>query len=323
MLARVLLVSAITWWASPQIAHADPPGPTDYETRIVSVTPDVTDVATITIEGSDAFVQLSVTTGHEVEVPGYHDEPYLRVDADGRVWENRRSGSYFYNQERFGGDRPDDFDDDTPEWVEVADDGVYAWHDHRAHWMSEIPLVGLRPGDALPPETIPLIVDGQPVEVVVETVLQPEPSMFPLLAGALIGAVLLVAASFRPVVVSLVTGAAAMGIGIGQYLSVPTVTGPSWSWVALPAVALVCALAAIVVGHDHFSRPAWVAGTGVGLVVWAYQRVDIATAAFVPNALGGPVDRATSLACAIAGFGLLIVGSYRLLVRPSSSVPTG
>ena len=83
-----MLVAALS--AAPQPVLADAAGPTDFRSEVLSVTP-ATDAITVSIEGGDAFVRVVVEPGHEVIVPGYEGEPYLRISADGTVEENLRS----------------------------------------------------------------------------------------------------------------------------------------------------------------------------------------------------------------------------------------
>ena len=51
---------------------------------------------------------------------------------------NERSPSRWVNDDRYGLATPpaDATADAPPEWVEVANGGRYAWHDHRIHWMT-------------------------------------------------------------------------------------------------------------------------------------------------------------------------------------------
>ena len=83
---------------------------------------------------------------------GYRGEPYLRFNADGMVDENLRSPTRADNESRYGGSssagsaRPGDV---APQWAQVATDGSYAWHDHRAHWMSPQPPTGERGTEVL------------------------------------------------------------------------------------------------------------------------------------------------------------------------------
>ena len=82
-------------------------------------------------------------TATEVEVPGYSDEPYLRIGPEG-VWRNANSPATHINLDRFGRvTLPPNADPDArPDWVQVSTEPGYVWHDHRTHCMSE---------DVLPP----------------------------------------------------------------------------------------------------------------------------------------------------------------------------
>ena len=85
----------------------------------------------------DALLQVSNASGAELRVPGYDDEPYLRITPGG-VWENQNSPAVYLNNDRFaqtpvpGGVSAQA----EPRWAKVADEPAYAWHDHRIHWMA-------------------------------------------------------------------------------------------------------------------------------------------------------------------------------------------
>jgi hypothetical protein len=112
-------------------AHADPAGPTDYRSEVVSVDPP-TPTVDVGILGGDSFVDLTVRPGTEVIVVGYQGEDYLWFRPDGTVWENRRSPSTYANAERYGSDVPELASATAaPDWVRVGDGGRWAWHDHR------------------------------------------------------------------------------------------------------------------------------------------------------------------------------------------------
>ena len=67
------------------------------------------------------------------------------------------------NESRYGGSSsPPAGVDGESQWVAVATDGSYAWHDHRAHWMSSEPPAGAR-GDEVLTGVIPLQVNGADV----------------------------------------------------------------------------------------------------------------------------------------------------------------
>ncbi len=83
-------------------AFADPPGPTDYQSEIVSVEPPTPTIET-SIIGGDSFFELTVAPGTEVIVIGYQGEDMLWFRTDGTVWENRNSPSTYLNADRLGG----------------------------------------------------------------------------------------------------------------------------------------------------------------------------------------------------------------------------
>ena len=87
-------------------AHADPAGPTDYRSEILSIEPSTPSVS-FEVIGGDSFVQMTADPGTEVLVTGYFGEPYLRFLADGTVEENRNSPTTYQNEERYGSDAPD------------------------------------------------------------------------------------------------------------------------------------------------------------------------------------------------------------------------
>jgi len=84
----LLAAAAVALCGEP--AGADPAGPTNQRSRVVAVEPP-SEGAVVRVVGGDAFLELSLDRGHEVVVPGYGGEPYLRFRRDGRVEENRRS----------------------------------------------------------------------------------------------------------------------------------------------------------------------------------------------------------------------------------------
>ena len=145
---------------------ADPAGPTDYRTEVTGIDPSV-DGVEMTIIGGDSFVELTVAPGIEAIVIGYRGEEYLRFAGDGVVYQNELSPTRWLNEDRFGdGEIPADADPEAePEWIRVADDGQFAWHDHRSHWMNEARPPAASPGSVILEAVIPIVVSGAPVEV--------------------------------------------------------------------------------------------------------------------------------------------------------------
>ena len=301
-------------------AHADPAVPTDFATEVVGIEP-ATPTIDVGVVGGDSFVELTVEPGTAVVVLGYWGEPYLRFNSDGTVEENRRSPTVAENESRYGrssSSLPAGVDGES-QWVAVATDGSYAWHDHRAHWMSSEPPVGAR-GDEVQAGVIPLQVNGSDVRVSVAVVWQEAPSRVPLVAGAVIGgfAVLIVlSARHRIAWVLAITGAAAAGIGWWQVASVPPETGPSSiSWL-LPAVAAAAAVVAITLGRSLVSH-ALVALAGLQLALWAFLRRDGLVKALLPTDAPFWLDRGVTAAAAVVGCAGIAAGVLGMLRLPAT-----
>jgi hypothetical protein len=161
-----LLILATT----PGVASAHQ-GNADYRSEINSIRPaSLAEGLSFSIVNFDDHVRLENDSGREVVVLGYDDEPYIRISADGLVEVNLNSPAQYLNQDRFADvDLPARADENAaPEWKEVGDNGIYEWHDHRSHYMSE----------SLPPQVkdesketkvfdyeIPIEVDGKSATV--------------------------------------------------------------------------------------------------------------------------------------------------------------
>jgi len=134
--AATLLLLAAVAGAPPAIAHGGGGGDaTNWRSEITS---EPRTGLSWRVIGGDDLLELRNSTGEEVAVPGYQDEPYLRFVPGEGVFENQRSPAVALNEDRLGQtDPPDDADADAePEWRRVADGDTFAWHDHRIHWMS-------------------------------------------------------------------------------------------------------------------------------------------------------------------------------------------
>ena len=187
--ALVLFVASFA--ITPGVAAADPAGPTDYLSEVVEIDPDSGGFE-IEVIGGDSFVLLTVAEGVAVDVVGYSGEPYLRFLSDGTVEENRLAPSKYLNDDRYARDEVPEHADAraAPDWVVVARDGSYAWHDHRTHWMNEVPPPGRGPGDRVAEGVVPLLVDGAEVDISVVSVWQPPPSLWPVTGGFTTGLLL-------------------------------------------------------------------------------------------------------------------------------------
>lgn len=313
--------------AAPSVAHADAAGGTDYRTEIVAVRPSP-DALEISVVGGDAFIEATVAPGHELVVLGYRpdQEPYLRIRSDGVVEHNVRSYATYYNVSRYGTDAIPDVVDTTapPQWEPIGDGGTWAWHDHRAHWMGAGPI-GLDRGESLPSEVIPLVFDGERVDVEVVTTYLPEPSPWPGLVGLLVGLQVGLVAVWigraTAVLALIVLSAFALAAGLAQYWSLPPSTGPLVTWWLMPALALGAAVLVIATyGRSMWRELGLGAFAALQLGVWGWQRRDHLTSAFVPTSLPMDLDRAIT-AAVLAGSTLVLVGVARALwhtVRPAA-----
>ncbi len=346
-----VVVAMTTGVASP--AAADPVGPTDYRTEIVAIEPATPEVE-LAILGGDSFVELTARPGAEVRVTGYRGEPYLWFDGDGVVRQNERSPSRWLNDDRFGEAAiPPTADEEAePDWVEVASDGVYAWHDHRAHWMNPARPIGSEPGDVILEAVIPLDVDGVPVAVQVQSELLASPSPLWSGAGALAalvgGAALLigwrrrVAASGDELgrsdaagplgVLAIVAGVAALatGVGLAATLGLPGEAAPGPVRWLLPLVAATAASTALVlVWTDRVAGPfrllivqLALALAGMELLLWSWLRREALLRALIPTEAPEWLDRMVIAGAAATGLVALAAAAATITERRLAPRPT-
>lgn len=316
------LAGALLVLATPTTAHADPAGPTDFRTTIVSISPEP-DGVTVSVEGGDSFLRVEVDPGRSVEIPGYDGEPYLRIGADGTVERNRRSFATYYNDDRYGQvDVPAIVDNAAPaDWEVVGRAGAWAWHDHRAHWMGTEPPIGLEPGESLPAQTIPILVDGSPVSIVVETTLIAPPTWWPLvLIAVAVGAVAALGVSAGPAVSMLMMGAMAgfaVVVGLGQWASVASETGRPATWWLLPTVGMLAiAVAVTLFGRFATLTPAMTALAAMQVGLWAVVRSEGLSRPVLPTVLPAAFDRGVT-AAVLVGSTIIGIAALVRLVRPA------
>jgi hypothetical protein len=129
--------AACVVWSIPAAAVAHEGSP-DYLSTINRVSPSVMGLRVQVVE-RDEGLRLVNRTGHTIVVPGYENEPYLRVLANGLVEINKRSPARYINADRYGKSPiPETADPKAaPQWIAIGHDGVVRWHDHRIHWMAK------------------------------------------------------------------------------------------------------------------------------------------------------------------------------------------
>jgi hypothetical protein len=330
----IAMVLVALWSMAPTTtALADPPGPTDYMSEVTETDPGVSGIS-IEIIGGDSFVLLGAEIGVTVDVVGYQGEPYLRFLADGTVEENQLAPSKYLNEDRYADtEMPEAANADAdPEWQIVSGDGSFAWHDHRTHWMNEVPPPGSAPGDQVTEGVVPLVVDGVEVKVTVVSVWQQHPSSLPVVVGFTIGLLLVFAllrgrdAVVLPVLVVLST--AATFVGIAAYLSVPQETVPPWSLWAFPVTAgLLSLLVAAFRSRGGFverQQRTLMLVAAFELVGWGVAHWSWLWPAILPTNLPFWLDRlvgSTVLVGAIGAAAAVLVGAAAPLSTSSGRAP--
>jgi hypothetical protein len=209
--------------AAPADAHliGTNAAPTNYRTRILAVSPPIQGLQVRVAEIGGAL-ELINTTGQQVIVLGARLEPYLRVEADGGVDENRRSPTWLASRPP-GSPAPRAASPDPaapPDWHRMGGGVRVVWHDHRAHWTGpDPPQVGRAPQHrqvVIPRWQVPLRVGSQTAVITGEVVWVPGSSWWPWLAiAAALAAVVGAAArtrSWRLVVVVAVAVAVAADV---------------------------------------------------------------------------------------------------------------
>jgi hypothetical protein len=156
--------------ASADAHGAINPVASSYLARIASVPPGLS----ARVVDGDLRLWLQVPRHESVVVLDYRGAPYLRFD-DGRIWANRNSQMYYYNQippanppSRLGKMTP-------PHWIAVGDGYTYEWHDSR---LQALALEAIAPGSSdLGAWRIPLVLDGHQLAVSGTLRFRPAPSI--------------------------------------------------------------------------------------------------------------------------------------------------
>jgi hypothetical protein len=132
------LVLAIVLLALAPTAAFGHNGNPNYLSQVDAITPATSGV-TVDVLNRDDRLLLHNTSGKDVVIEGYEEEPYARVRADGTVEVNTDSRAYYLNDDRFANvDVPAGVDGKgPPQWKEIDKTGRFEWHDHRAHWMAK------------------------------------------------------------------------------------------------------------------------------------------------------------------------------------------
>jgi hypothetical protein len=181
--------------ASPAAAHqADP----NYDSVLRGVQPRIPGLQVSILARGD---QLAIVneTGRTVEIPGYRDEPYLRLLADGTVQENLKSQATYTNRDPKGTTpAPASADasgpDSPPQWRTIDRSSRVEFHDHRIHWMGETGKPAPQVTDPKRKQkvydwSVPFTVGGQKAAIDGTLFWTPKESGFPVAAAGGLGVV--------------------------------------------------------------------------------------------------------------------------------------
>ena len=125
-------VAAALLLAGPALAHEGNP---NYRSAVTGITPAAEGV-TVEVLNFDDSLQLHNTSGKPVVIEDYDGKPYARLLPDRTVEVNTNSEAYYLNDDRFADVEAPSALGANPRWKLVDRTGRFAWHDHRAHYMS-------------------------------------------------------------------------------------------------------------------------------------------------------------------------------------------
>ena len=332
--AALLVAAAVVGGASPAAAHGvGGVAPTNYETRVLSVAPALSDV---TVRAVDVGSRLEIrnSSRRTVVVFGYDDEPYLRIGPRG-VFENQRSPAVYLNRSLTPtGSPPPRFDSKAPpEWQRISTGAVARWHDHRAHWMgsTDPPMVRRARGEVhtIQRFVVPLEVGDTRVLVRGDVRWVPAPAPWPWLIGALLLAVTVIAASrtrwwawvLGSVTALLAVLEVAHVVGLLGATSSSTASALWASGFSLAGVLLAVIAVAWLVRRGAFAAVplVLVAAMVIGLV-GGVADVSVLWNSQIPTTLAPSVARALVAATLGLGVGVFVGAALRL--RPPRPVTT-
>ena len=290
-MVRLLAAFAALFGVVPSLAAPATVEPRDTQTVIESVVPGLPSDVTLEVVGFDSYLKLRAP-GREVQVPGYENEPYLRIDRDGSVWFNESSRTWALNTDRYGRvDLTGFAADDTPSGVRERTDGTALWHDHRVHWMSTAEPSVLDELGTIQDFTLAVVVDGVTHTVTGALYLRDQANIVWWSTGLVATFVFVAFAVWRrraftwtaPVV-----GAMASIVGGLQWFG----TEPGARVVpllgAFGALAAVVGVVGLTVGRSRSARASLMAaalnaGSGATLVLVAVLTADHVQSAYVPG----------------------------------------
>ena len=318
---RILAALAALFGVVPSLAAPAAVGPRDTQTVIESIVPALPDDVSLDVLGFDSYLRLRAP-GREVQVPGYENEPYMRIDRDGSVWFNEGSRTWALNTDRYGRvDLSSFMATETPVWVRDRTDGTALWHDHRVHWMSTAEPSVLDEQGTIQDFVFALDIDGSTHTVTGALYLRDRASIAWWATGLVATLVFVAFAVVRrraftwtaPVVGTVAAVAGGLQwIGTEPGARVVPLLG------AFGALAAVVGAVGLVVGRSRTARASLMsaalnAGSGATLVLVAVLTADYVRSAYVPGLAWEWVARALVPVVLAAGVVATIDGVARVV----------
>jgi hypothetical protein len=111
-------------------------GKLGYRSTVKAVKPSIDGIQFKILNGDDQLL-LDNRSGKTIVIEGYSGEPYIRFSPDG-IYVNVNSPAGYLNQDRYGkSEVPKSATPEAkPRWEKLAGSKIWAWHDHRIHYMS-------------------------------------------------------------------------------------------------------------------------------------------------------------------------------------------
>ena len=283
--AVLACVAAFFVVTPPAVALADPARPGNTESIVETVEP-ANPAVDVDIIGGDAFVRVRLQRGHTLDMRGYYDEPFLRIDADGTVSVNERAETFRISTTRYGagGSLGDDAPEQAePDWVVSSTNGTHLWHDHRVHWMGTGTPNTIDDSGLVQRWVIPMTIDGVATVVSGRLHLRDAPgSWWWLLAvpAVVVGFVLSRRGASRELAGA---GAAFAVSGAFMFWGLPSQARGAPGMFALGTLAVLISLATAVFRHRGEIVDALVTSAAVSLLVGAVIERETVTNRFVPG----------------------------------------
>jgi hypothetical protein len=262
----------------------------DTESVITSVTPGLPSGVEVGILGGDALFHVQ-SQNHEVMIPGYENEPYLKITKDNKVFVNDGSTTAFLNGSRYGNVDLSQFSKtDNPQWRLIATDGSAMWHDHRVHWMSPKPPAAIDAEGTVLEWKVPFTVDGIGIEVAGTLFLREKAAVWWWLSGVLMLCLaILLSITRRRVLFGVLLAISIAGVVAGalQYFGLPIGARITPLLLMFSGGATLLTTAGLWAGRKpdapQHTALSLHAGAGTALVICAWLCASQVRAAYVPG----------------------------------------